>query len=148
MFLIPIDIDRDDNGTLLITSPMLPEVTTFAESEAEIGRHATDAIEEAIAARVAAWEDTETGGVPASKDTQYVRLPLLSGLKLALFLLCKKEGVSRAELMRRMNTHRNQVDRLFDLSHASKLDQIEEAFAAIGKEVDLEVHDQRERLYA
>ena len=142
MFLIPIAVQRDDNGTLLITSPILPEVTTFADTEREIRERATDAVEEAIAARVAAWEDTKVK-FKENRSTRYVRLPMLSGLKFALFLLCKKEGVSRADLMRKLKTHRNQVDRLFDLNHASKLDQIEEAMAALGKEVEVEVRNQR-----
>jgi antitoxin HicB len=41
----------DDNGTLLVTCPDLPEVTTFGSNKAEALRHARDAIEEAIAAR-------------------------------------------------------------------------------------------------
>jgi len=44
--------EPDDNGTILITCPEFPEVTTFAESEDEIARVALGAIEEAIAARI------------------------------------------------------------------------------------------------
>ena len=36
MSLYPIQIEKDDNGTLLITCPALPEVTTFAEDESEV----------------------------------------------------------------------------------------------------------------
>jgi antitoxin HicB len=143
MFLIPISVQADDNDTFLITSPMLPEVTTFAETADDIERRARDAVEEAIAGRIAGWKDI----VPQEGD-QYVRLPLLSGLKLALFLLCKTQGVTRADLMRRMNVQRETVDRLFRLDHASKLDQIEDAFRAIGKEVDLSVEDRRAPEYA
>ena len=49
----PIKLEPDDNGTLLVTCPALPEVTTFGEDEAEAIEHARDAIEEAIAARMA-----------------------------------------------------------------------------------------------
>lgn len=47
----------DDNGTLLVTCPDLPEVTTFGSDKADALRHARDAIEEAIAARIAARAD-------------------------------------------------------------------------------------------
>ena len=53
MSLYPIQIEEDDNGTLLITCPALPEVTTFAEDELEVSQRARGAIEEAIAARIA-----------------------------------------------------------------------------------------------
>jgi antitoxin HicB len=43
----------DDNETLLVTCPDLPEVTSWGESIADAVRHAASAIEEALAARVA-----------------------------------------------------------------------------------------------
>jgi len=46
-----IETTPDDNGTLLVTCPDLPEVTTFAESEAEVAGRAAEAIAEALAAR-------------------------------------------------------------------------------------------------
>jgi antitoxin HicB len=49
----PIKLEPDDNGTLLVTCPALPEVTTFGEDEAEAIEHARDAIEGAIAERMA-----------------------------------------------------------------------------------------------
>ena len=51
----------DDNGTLLITCPALPEVTTFAEDKAEVALRVRDAIEEAIAARMADREEIPKG---------------------------------------------------------------------------------------
>ncbi len=47
----------DDNGTLLVTCPDLPEVTTFGSDKADALPHARDAIEEAIAARIARRAD-------------------------------------------------------------------------------------------
>ena len=36
----PIKLEPDDNGTLLVTCPALPEVTTFGKDEAEAIKHA------------------------------------------------------------------------------------------------------------
>jgi antitoxin HicB len=49
-----VTIEPDDNGTFLVTCPDLPEVTTFGEDEDDAVRRAADAIEEALAARIAA----------------------------------------------------------------------------------------------
>ena len=46
--------EPDDNGTWLLTAPAFPEVTTFTEDMADAPRHLRDAIEEALAARMAA----------------------------------------------------------------------------------------------
>jgi antitoxin HicB len=49
-----IKLEPDDNDTLLVTCPALPEVATFGEDEADAVRRARDAIEEALAARIVA----------------------------------------------------------------------------------------------
>lgn len=49
----PITLTPDDNDTFLVTCPDLPEVTTFGETIEEAVHHAADAIEEAIACRIA-----------------------------------------------------------------------------------------------
>jgi antitoxin HicB len=49
--------------------------------------------------------------------------------------------VGKAELARRLNYHLPQVDRLLDLTHASRLDQIEAAFRALGKQLLIEIRE-------
>ena len=45
----------------------------------------------------------------------------------------------KAELARRLGWHMPQVDRLFDLKHASKMEQLEAAAGVLGKRVLVEV---------
>jgi len=47
--------------------------------------------------------------------------------------------VRKAELARRLGIPKANIDRLFDLRHRSRLDQIEAAFKALGKEIRIEV---------
>ena len=122
----PITLEPDDNGTLLVTCPALPEVTTFGKEEAEAIKHARDAIEEAIAARMAA--------------VVLVILPMQTSLKVELYRLLTRENVTRAELMRRLNWKRESVDRLFRLNHATRLEQFDAAFRALGRRVEISVH--------
>jgi hypothetical protein len=42
-------------------------------------------------------------------------------------------GVSKAELARRIGISPQQAQRLFDIHHASRLDQIDAALAAVGR---------------
>jgi antitoxin HicB len=46
-------------------------------------------------------------------------------------------GIRKAELARRLNWHKTQVERLLDLSHSSRMDQIEAALAVLGKHVTI-----------
>jgi antitoxin HicB len=41
--MYPINLQPDDNGTLLVTSDDFPELTTFGENETEALVHAADA---------------------------------------------------------------------------------------------------------
>ncbi len=145
MLAFPVELHPDDNGTLFVTCPFLPEVKTFGDDRADAMRHASDAIEEAIAGRMARWEDinvlpdTDAFKTAAAED-RLVKLPLQAVMKLLLFRACKQEGVTRAELARRLGWHREQVDRLFRLDHASRIDQIDAAVAAVGRSFELELH--------
>lgn len=140
----PIELTPDDNGTLLVTCPLLPEVTTFGESETEAWRHAQEAIEEAIGARLARWDavplpDGSVDRGVSDRKVSSVRLPLLTEMKVLLFRACRDAGVSRAELARRLDWHREQVDRLFRVDHASRVDQFDAAFAALKSDLKIEV---------
>jgi antitoxin HicB len=50
-------------------------------------------------------------------------------------------GVRKTELGRRLGLHLQQVDRLLDLRHSSKLDQVEAALRALGKMITIEIRD-------
>jgi antitoxin HicB len=134
--IYPVVLTPDDNDTLLVTCPALPEVTTFGEDKADALRHAIDAIEEAIAGRIAHGEDVP---LPRVRKGPQVRLPLLTSLKVLLYRRARAAGVNRAELGRRLGWHREQVDRLFRLDHHSRLDQVEAAFRALDSQVEVEV---------
>lgn len=50
-----------------------------------------------------------------------------------------EQGVKKSELARRLGGHMPQVDRLFDLRHASRLDQIEAAARALSMTLEVRV---------
>ncbi len=132
-----VKLEPDDNGAFLVTVPAFPEVTTFGEGEFDARRQAQAAIEEAIAARIAEGED-----VPKlTKEPQgvKVKLPWLTFLKTALYIVCRDKGITRAELARKLDWNREQVERLFKLDHNSRLDQLEAAYHAVGLNVTLAV---------
>lgn len=136
-----IVLTPDDNDTFLVTCPAFPEVATFGEDEAACRAHGLLAVEEAIAARMKAGVDVPVADDQPLKGRQVLAIhtPLLTELKADLYRALRAAGVSRAELARRLAWSRNSVDRLFDTNHASRLDQIEAAMAALGYRVDVEM---------
>ncbi|MBP1806445.1 type II toxin-antitoxin system HicB family antitoxin [Rubellimicrobium aerolatum] len=130
----PIDLTPDED-TLLVTCPDLPEVTSFGLDEADALRMAHGAIEEALAGRL-----VQFGPIPAPGPIggHSVRVSLQTSLKVQLMWAMAAEEVNRAELARRLGWHRPQVDRLFDPNHATRLDQYEAAFDALGRQIEVQ----------
>jgi antitoxin HicB len=143
----PVLLTPDDNGTLLVTCPDLPEVTTFGSDKADALRHARDAIEEAIAARIATRADIPLPAASRGRKGKGARmvarvaLPTQTTLKAMLHRAMRAQNVRKADLERRLGLHGPQVDRLLNPRHASRLDQIEAALAAVGKRLVVDVEE-------
>ena len=135
----PVVLTPDDNGTILAVCPDLPEVATFGEDQEDALRRAADAIEEALAARIAHREE-----IPVPSPTQgrpRAVLPLLTVAKVELYLTARAQGITKAVLGRRLDLHGPQVDRLFDVRHSSKIEQIDRALRSMGKRLEVRVSD-------
>jgi antitoxin HicB len=139
MLAYPLVLEPDDNGTLLVTFPDVPEAVTFGEDEADARKRAVDALETMLAARIADEQD-----VPLPSPAGQRPCAVLSGLvtaKVLLYRAMREAGVGSEELARRLGWRSAQVERLLDLGHASRLDQIETALAALGKRLDVRMSD-------
>ncbi len=130
MLAYPITLE-DDDDTLLVTSPDFPELTTFGEDREEAIARAVDALEEAIAARMHDRKD-----IPSpSRGATYAVLPTLTSVKVMLYQGMRDQGVGKAELARRLGWHMPQVDRVLDVQHRSRLDMMDAALVAIGRQL-------------
>ena len=119
---------EDDDGTLLATSPDFPELTTFGIHREDALARAADALEEAIAARIHDGRD-----IPSpSQGRQVAVLPTLTAVKVMLYQGMREQGIGKAELARRLGWHLPQVDRILDVHHNSRMDQVDAAMGAIG----------------
>ena len=128
MVAYPISLE-DDDGTVLVTSPDFPELTTFGEDRDEVVARAVLALEEAIAARIHDRKDSPT----PSQGKTYAVLPTLTSVKVLLYQGMRDQGVGKAELARRLGWHLPQVDRVLDVQHRSRLDQMDAALRSIGR---------------
>lgn len=143
-----IDATPDDNGALLGTSKAFPELTTFGTDAVDLARNAVGALKEAIAARSAARESIPPQPSYAEIRNHkgiVVKLSLMTALKVELYQALKESGTTRAALARRLGWHREQVDRLFRIDHASRLDRLEAAFHALHRDVDVRIGVEREK---
>ena len=132
----PVTLTPDDNGTLLVTVPDLPEALTFGEDRDDALARAIDAIETALMGAMGAREEIAE---PTASGPDYVTLPALTSAKIALYQAMRSEGVGKAALAKRLGVALPQIDRLLDLRHSSRLDAIERALAALGREMTIVV---------
>jgi len=131
-----IELTPDDNDTLLVTCPDLPEVTSFGDDETDALHHALDAVETAMIGRMT---DRMSIPLPRAQGRYYVEVPVLTAAKVGLYHAMIEQNLRKADLGRLLGWSPAQVDRLFNLRHASRLDQIEQAFRVLGKRLEIEV---------
>ncbi|MBI5917807.1 MAG: type II toxin-antitoxin system HicB family antitoxin [Nitrosomonadales bacterium] len=137
MFDYPVNLTPDD-GTVLVTFPDVPEAITFGMDEGEALLNAIDALETGLSFYVDARKPLPIASQPADGQ-KTVRPSALECAKLGVYQAMTEQGIKKAELARRLGWHMPQVDRLFDLRHASRLDQIETAAAALGRHIEVRV---------
>lgn len=127
---------RRDGKYFLVTFPDLPEAITQGESEAEALKAAKDALETAL-------DFYFEGGriVPApsalKRGQRFVELPVSLSAKVLLLNEMLRQKIRPAELARRLHTTPQEVNRLINLRHTSKIDGIAEAMKVLGKSLHI-----------
>jgi antitoxin HicB len=137
MFDYPVNL-TPDGDTVLVSFPDVPEAITFGADEDEALLQAIDALESALSFYVEARESLPVASKPR-KGQKTVRPSALEYAKLGVYKAMMDQGIKKSELARRLGWHMPQVDRLFDLKHASKFEQIESAANVLGKHIHLQV---------
>jgi len=134
----PATLIPDPDGGFTVTFRDVPEAITEGDTREEALLRAEDALESALAMYVAAKEPLPT---PSAAQRREVMVPLsaLGMAKAALYDAMREQGVGRAELARRLRWHLAQVNRVLDLRHASKMEQVETALAALGLRLIVDV---------
>jgi antitoxin HicB len=127
-----------EKGLVNVYFPDVPGAQTFGDDEQEALARAVDALETMFMGLIEYREDIPRPRAP-KRGEKTVTLPALTVAKLELYQAMRAAGVGKAELARRLNCHLPQIDRLLDLNHASRLDQLEQAFAALGKRLEVAV---------
>jgi antitoxin HicB len=139
VLIYPVELMPDDNGTVMVTFPDIPEAVTYGEDEDEALLRAVDALEAMLAAYM---DDRQAIPKPSPLDGRKgVLLPVLTSAKVMLYMAMREAGVKKAQLARRMGIHASQADRLLNLDHASRIEEIERAFNVLGKRLILDMEE-------
>lgn len=120
---------------MLVEFVDFPEAHTYGEDAEEALARAQDALATIVEAYVRDRQSIPEPSSPAPVGSYLVRLPALTAAKVELYKSMRAAGLTKTGLAKRLGWHLPQVDRLLDVHHASRLDQLEAAFDALGKEL-------------
>ncbi len=134
----PVNLKRQKDGAILTTFPDVPEALTEGKSVNEVLTEAQDALVAALGGYI-----NERREIPlpskVKRGQRLVFLPPLPAAKLALYQAMRDANLTNVALGRRLKITETAVRRLIDLDHRSHIGQVEEALAALGKRLVVEV---------
>jgi antitoxin HicB len=134
----PAALISDPDGGFTVTFRDVPEAITEGDTREESLLRAEDALESALAMYIAGKEPLPQAS-EAEADEFMVPLSALGMAKTALYEAMREQGVGRAELARRLRWHLPQVNRALELRHASRMEHVEAALAALGLRLIVDV---------
>ena len=136
MFSYPVTLTPDTNGSFTVGFSDIPEANSVGDDEAEALLNALDALETALEIY---FDERRAVPLPskAKKGQPVVTLPALETSKVLLWNEMLLQSMRKADLARLLNVHMPQVDRLFDLRHSSKIEFVEKAARALGRNLSV-----------
>jgi len=132
------DQEKQDGG-FSVTFLDLPAVITQGDDEQHARAMALDALILLLKHQIATGALIPRPRKHRGPALRSIQLPALAAAKLELYWAWQAAGLSKSEYARRLNSPKTNLDRLFNLSHHSRLDIMEAAFAALGHRLDIEI---------
>jgi len=137
MMNYPANIKPDGDGWK-VSFPDIPEALTAGSTWEEALAMAKDAL---VSALDFYFDDKRVVPDPSrvKKGQVPIELPPSVAAKVLLLNEMVKQKVRPSELARRMGTTAQEVNRLTQLTHATKIDGINSALQALGKRLDVRI---------
>ncbi len=139
MFMYPVTLTPDEtDGGFVVTFDDIPEAITQGDTEAQALSAAKEALESALDFY---FEDKRIVPVPskAKRGQSVIELPASLSAKVLLLNEMVTQDVRPAELARRLGTSPQEVNRLTNVRHTTRIDGIAAALKALGKHLDMRV---------
>lgn len=128
----PVRLRVAEEGGYIVTFPDIPEAITQAEDIDEAMQRAADALESALEFY---FDDQRQVPLPSKpkRGHRIVELPPSVSAKVFLLNEMLRQKVRPAELARRLGTTPQEVNRLTNIRHTTRIDNIDKALRALGK---------------
>jgi antitoxin HicB len=136
MLQYPANFEAAEEGGFVITFPDIPEAISQGEDVEDALVHAADVLESALDWYLEDGRPIPTPSKP--KRGQYmIELPASLSAKVLLVNEMLAQKVRPAELARRLKITPQEVTRLIDVHHTTKIDGIAIALKALGKTLEM-----------
>ncbi|ASG64901.1 antitoxin [Idiomarina piscisalsi] len=130
-------IIKPDGNTFMVRFVDIPEAMTCADTYEEALEEARDAL---ITAFEFYFEDQRQIPMPSDANGRdVISVPASVWAKVLLLNTMLNEHISQAELARRMGTRKQEMQRIINLGHNTKIDKLNKALEAMGKHLSLSV---------
>ncbi|QGY29059.1 type II toxin-antitoxin system HicB family antitoxin [Pantoea cypripedii] len=129
----PINLEPCDGG-FFVSFPDIPEALTQGETREEALEMGLDAL---VTAFEFYFEDGNKIPAPGVVTGDFVEVPASVVAKVIMLNTFVDSGLTRVELANRMGVKKQEVTRIFDLQHSTKIDTIQKAISALGKRLDI-----------
>lgn len=139
MLKFPARFEADPQGGYVVTFRDIPEAITQADTLEEARGMARDALVTAMDFYFDAGRAVPAPS-KARRTEEVVALPPSISTKVELLNRVVASKTRPVDLARRMGIKAQEVTRILDLHHTTKIDTLAEAFAALGYELDLSVN--------
>jgi antitoxin HicB len=130
-----VEVKKDGNG-YMASFPDIPEALTVGDTYEEALEMARDAL---ITAMDFYFEDRREVPLPRKipKGKDAIELPASLCAKVLLLNEMVRQKVRPADLARRLHTSAQEVNRMTDLHHTTKVDSLQAALGALGKRLEM-----------
>ncbi len=122
-----------DEDAILVTFPDVPEAITGGSNKSEALKNAQEALELALLNYVFANESLPKAKTKAGKNYHIIYVSAQIQAKIAFITAFKQSGLTRVALAKKLGKAENEVRRMLDPYHASKLSALEAGLFALGK---------------
>jgi antitoxin HicB len=136
MVRYPANFQTEEEGGFVVTFPDIPEAITQGEDVEDAKRHAADVLEAALDLYLESGRPIPTPSRPR-QGQHMIELPASVSAKVLVLNEMNVQGVRPAELARRLQVTPQEVTRLLNLRHATKIDALANALKALGKTLEL-----------
>ena len=136
-FVYPARFEHTGPDEIVVSFRDLPECLTSGTDEAGAFTEASDALEEAIAGRIADGDPIPTPSAARAGEHD-VPVPPGMAAKAALVVALRKSGRTRVELAKLLGLHEKSVRRMLDPRHTTAADRINAALRVLGSRIVIE----------